>query len=398
MGEIYDAANKRFQRADFRVEGNQITLMFSPSNIGGSTHFDFVILVRKYQNSLLVFDKAPDAGHYTFQAEASIVKTSTSAQSYQRLPNIPMEFEHATVYYNQDNFERARDIGEAFEYAYAFLRKDFGQAPARRFTVYVYKTQSDLVEGLIEFSGFSRGTAEFFRDGGAPRPINCIMHVSPQFKWKNVAHELTHTYIEEYSGSAYRNIKWLDEGLAEYEAYKCMSEDPKHRQEAQAQRESALNTVNKLKSENALYPLGDLSTEGQWVKEMSAGKSNYIYAEAFLVVAYMISSQGMEKTKLILREVQNGATASEAVRTILGITQEELLERFKTASVSEIFSTKTMTFSTSISTSTTAISIASPSQEKQSIFETSVMTTIILAAAVGVATAVVLHRKKRSSA
>jgi len=57
-----------------KVHGNTIQLFWKPSDIGGSTFFDFVVLAGIYSDSgdsfgqLLSFDKAPKVGHYVFQS------------------------------------------------------------------------------------------------------------------------------------------------------------------------------------------------------------------------------------------------------------------------------------------------------------------------------------------
>ena len=329
-GQTFDGPKNSFHDITSQVAGNEIKLPFSPSDIGGSTNFDFTILVRKYgergaPNALLAFDKAPEKGHYTFQEGAVTIQTT----GYGELPIISMKFTHATVYYNQGNDERAKDIGEAFEYAYEYLQKDFPETPTQSFKIHVYRTQEDLVQGLIRYSGFSAAAAKFFESSGAPRPIGYVMHVSPQFNWHTVAHELTHTFIEKYSGRAFMNIKWLDEGLAEYEAWKCVSANPLHSQEEESFKSNALYTVNQLKNRDMIYPLSKLTTDEQWTREMSAGNSLNIYSQAYLVVSHLVSSYGMDKVKSILKEVQNGAPSSEAVKTVLGKTQSDILDEFK---------------------------------------------------------------------
>jgi hypothetical protein len=336
-GEIYDGLKNSFYGIDSYVADNQIKLTFSPEDICGSTCFDFVVLVRKYGNkgapdALLIFDKAPGEGHFRFEAGSV-----TYIPRVSELPNLSMKFDHAIVYYNQGNEERAKDIGEAFEYAYDFLQRDFSEAPSQDFKIYIYMTQEDLVEGLVQFSGFSRNSANFFRSGGAPRPIGYKMHVSPSFGWLEIAHELTHAFIEEFSGRSYVKIKWLDEGLADYEAWKCASSNPAHSKEADVLKTQALNIVQRLKTEGKLYSLNELATEEQWMREMASGHSEYIYSQSFLVVSYLVSSYGLDRTKEILKKVQDGRPASVAVKEVLGKTEAEILNEFTKASESEIF-------------------------------------------------------------
>jgi hypothetical protein len=63
-----------------QITFESIELIIDPSAIGGSTGFDFIVSVREYAKvgdpgSLMVFDKAPNVGHYSFVGG---VLTSTS--------------------------------------------------------------------------------------------------------------------------------------------------------------------------------------------------------------------------------------------------------------------------------------------------------------------------------
>jgi hypothetical protein len=60
--------------------------------------------------------------------------------------------------------------------------------------------------GFSSTAVFSAEAANRFKSGGAPRPINYVMHVAPGFDWHAVVHEYTHTIIEEISGTVYRSI------------------------------------------------------------------------------------------------------------------------------------------------------------------------------------------------
>ena len=98
-----------------------------------------------------------------------------------------------------------------------------GATLKQRLTVYVYNTQTDLVQGLQKHAGFGASPAAMFSQSGAPRLLKYIMHVSPGFGWHEIAHEYTQPVLEELSGEAYKSAKWLDEGLAGYMAYLTLS-------------------------------------------------------------------------------------------------------------------------------------------------------------------------------
>ena len=341
---MWPGGTRSTQKIDFKVDGATVEMRVDASGHSVPTAFDLVIAVRKYAepaDKLIVADKCPNEGHLTFfDGKLSLITVKPG------LPTEKLQTDHAVVFYNQGNDKYAKYVGQGFEYAYGALQQDFPITPARDFTIYVYLTQDDLVQGLIKFSGFSQESGEFFRQvGGAPRPINYVMHVGPGWDWVGVAHELTHTFIEEYSGRAYLKIKWFDEGLANYESWKCVSSNMEHSQEAESYREYNWKAFSDLKNTKGLFPLSQLSTEAQWEELMTA--SQPIYPEAFVVVTYLASTYGSSKIIPILEKVQNGTSESDAVRMVLGKTESDILEAVKNAPESAIFGTISTTTATS---------------------------------------------------
>jgi hypothetical protein len=72
----------------YEVNGNEITLGWLPSLIGGKTEFNFMVLVRRYgeggiSSALRVFDKAPNVGYYTLRAgEVTVVPEFPTASVF----------------------------------------------------------------------------------------------------------------------------------------------------------------------------------------------------------------------------------------------------------------------------------------------------------------------------
>jgi len=333
----------------------------------------------------------------SFTIEAAVQTTTTSALKPGQLLNLTMKFDHATIYYSQGNEERAADMGKAFEYGYTILQKDFPK-PSQRFKLYIYLSYDDLLQGLVTYGGFPPSSLDFYRKTGAvPRPVNYVMHVPPFFSWRHVAHELTHTFIEEYSGRAFLKIKWLDEGLAEYESWRCLLENSAHINEADSFKKQALSIVNQLKGRNALYPLSNLATENEWASWMQAGKSGDIYSQSYLVVSYVASVYGMDKITSLLTKVNAGATASDAVKAVIGKTQEELLEQFKNASESQIFGLQTTIVAVSTPTIPT-VTVTKESSTGTGVEPTSINSMYLIVAAIVIAAilaAVLSHQRKQ---
>ncbi len=92
-GQIWDGTTRKNSAASVPVQinGNQITLTFSPSDIGGSTDFYFVVLVRNQGGppdftQLLLFDKAPNTGYYEYKAGTLTLISGFSMQTTVQSP------------------------------------------------------------------------------------------------------------------------------------------------------------------------------------------------------------------------------------------------------------------------------------------------------------------------
>ncbi|MCW4033054.1 MAG: hypothetical protein NWF08_06635, partial [Candidatus Bathyarchaeota archaeon] len=190
--QIYNAPQNDWFGIDFEISGSEVKLIFTPSEIDGFTNFDFVVLVRKYSDrgvtdELIAFDKAPRKGHYTF--ETGLI--SDEVNESKGLPDLSIDFTHANIHYNKGNEERANETGEAFEYAFSCIQQDFSKNPTERLKVYVYRNQTDLVNGLVIYSGFTPSFAKLFENNSAPRPLGNTIHIGPQFDWHQITHEIT---------------------------------------------------------------------------------------------------------------------------------------------------------------------------------------------------------------
>jgi hypothetical protein len=324
--QLYDLNTRKSVDIEYTITDNIIELRWSRTFNEADT-FNFVVSTRKYgergaSTALILADKAPDEGYYNFPD--GYVQPPQPG-----LPTASLEATYATVFYNLGNGEIAREYGAAFDFAYAAIGKELGTYPKERFTLYVYLTQEDLVQGLQEFSGFSPGSAAYFKTGGAPRPINYIMHVSPGFNWHGIAHEYIHTILEEISGNAYKSVKWLDEGLAEYLAYSTVI-DTKYKESELSWGQSTLAAVQKALQEGKFLNLSSISTESQWSANHAVPEIYALqYAESYAVVTYLAQIYGVDKCVSILKLIHGGDTEEIAVQKALGVSLSQIEVDFK---------------------------------------------------------------------
>lgn len=313
------------QKIDFRLEGTLVEMRFDGSMVKSPAGFDFVFAVRKYvAGKMIVADKCPNEGYFTFSEGITSLVIMKPGQPTERL-----QTNHSIVYYNQGSDRRAKWYGEAFENAYVQVGIDLGAYPAQRFKLYVYLTQADLVLGLQLYSGFSVDEANYFKSSGAPRPINFIMHVAPGFDWHTITHEYTHAIIEELSGQVYRSIKWLDEGLAEYEAYTTVVKT-KYNETELLLKANAVRTVCDALDNGKLFSLIELSSETDWHNRLPGTPERALqYAEAWVLVDYLVVTYGAPKCKSILLAMKQGQGQDQAIQNVLGVSTTQLETNFK---------------------------------------------------------------------
>jgi hypothetical protein len=245
------------------------------------------------------------------------------------LPTEALQTAHAVVYYNRGNDEKARWYGEAFELGYSQVGTDLGAYPSRRFTLYLYLTREDLVAGLQQYSGFSADYANWYlRTGATPRPINYVMHVSPNFDWHNLVHEYTHTVMEEISGRVYQSIKWLDEGLAEYEAYVTVLKT-RYNQTEVSKKANAMRQVYAALDQGKIFSLGELSSDRDWSNRMGTDAGGLQYAEAWILVNYLATKYGSGKCMDILAAMKQSLSQELALQRELGTTMAQFETDFR---------------------------------------------------------------------
>lgn len=214
--------------------------------------------------------------------------------------------------------ERAQEIGQFYEKAYIGVGEDLGAYPSKKMKIYVYNSQKSLVQGLVRFNGFSYDSAKFFAKGGAPRPWNYTIHVPPHKDLSFIVHEYTHCVIEELSGKAYMSIKWLDEGLAEFEAYKL----------AQKERHWSCFLVKSSIESGDFIPLKKISSGQQW-HNIRRTKRTLMYSEALIAVDFFIKKYGIKNGVQVLKLVNKNYSQNKALKKTIGTNLKQFEKHMK---------------------------------------------------------------------
>jgi len=324
--EVIDLRDGRSTPLEYAKDGERLEIRFTSELIGKPERFDYTLAARGYgekgaSTAMQLADKAPDARHYRFP-EAKEVAVAPG------LPSVTLETANATLRYNPGDEARARWLGDAWEMGYAALDRQLGVHPKQKMTLDVYRTQQDLLQGLVTFGGFAPGSTGFFKTSGAPRPIRYEMHVPPDSGGRDLFHEYTHTLLEELSGKAYMSIKWLDEGLAEHLAQTTVLQTACN-DRALEWSQSKLSIVKQALSQGKLPRLKEISSESQWSQLARQGQTWLIYAEGYALVSHLVATRGLDPCLSVLKKMSQGLDQEAAVQAAFGEPLTQVEDEFR---------------------------------------------------------------------
>jgi hypothetical protein len=193
VAEIYNLITNKSNAVEYMIKDNTISLVV-PASVLPLEHFNFTAATCKWlaTGELVAADKAPNQGHYNMPKGYVYIKPG--------LPTLKLSstYNTVTVWYNEGNEERARWCAEAFEMAYSDVIDILHPPlPIPPYTLYVYASRVDLVEGLQIYSELSLDEALAYKDKGVPRPAVAntivggphIFHIPPDFDWRAIYHQ-----------------------------------------------------------------------------------------------------------------------------------------------------------------------------------------------------------------
>lgn len=318
-GMLLDILNNKYTKVASKITGDTLEVSFTWTLMQQIQSFDCVAAARKWVQSgsnqvLTVVDKTPAEGHYNMPKGYVYIQPG--------LPTASMVSTHAAIIFNQGNDDKAAWYGKAWEYAYSEIGKMLGAYPGQKYTLYIYRTQSDLVQGLQAYSQFNQSDASFFNSFGSPRPTGNMMHISPGFDWRSVIHLHVHAMMDTIVGTnIYRLIEWLDEGWADYLAYEILLES-ELKDSATTWHQSRVSVAKKALNENKWFKLSQISSSSDW--QTTGTGLDLAYAESYMVVSYIVSKYGADKCIAVFKHVGAGNSVIAAVEKELGVTLDQL--------------------------------------------------------------------------
>ncbi len=221
-----------------------------------------------------------------------------------------IQTDHFDVYFYDDAYDLAKFTAEELERSYTIVTDQLKYFVGRRIPVFVYNSHNDFLQNNIIWDVLSEGT-QGFTEVFKNRIVVHFMGSYEEFRHL-LHHELTHavTYDLLY-GQFFKSLLssrrlfslplWFAEGYAEY-------------------------------SSNGGWAMNaDMMVRDATVHEylQPPDYMGYLaYTEGFALVKYIADTYGMDKIGEILHRGKHLATMDKALKSTIGMDQEELFEKF----------------------------------------------------------------------
>ncbi len=216
-----------------------------------------------------------------------------------------------------DSETRQKYIEQEMQKCTANYNKMFKTIPPT-LSLYMYGTIYSFIQGIQDEFNFSRENAERFRNGGAPRPINNKQVLYPKMGGRSLCHEVLHHYAEANSSrQGLVNIKWFDEGSAQYFS-------------AQVYLMSLEQDLTYVRSNLAdIIPVEKMIKMEDWSMLFNDPASRKMsYAQATLMFDYFIKKFG-EQGYLLMLEKMKTKIPAQAFGEVTGMSFDEFFEGWK---------------------------------------------------------------------
>lgn len=236
----------------------------------------------------------------------------------------------ARIHFNGEQQELADRIGEVFDFARNAVGPRYGRVPTK-ILVYIYGSNEALAEGVRQSLGYSEKEAAAAVRVGVTEVKKGTFHAHRRIAnwddaiWHVLVDEYVHGVTEaRFGATPAQSATWIDEGLTSYLAHHALKE--KIPEFETRYLDWTQRTAFKALVFGQLPRLREISERQQWVSNINRSPEAWRneYAAADAAVFYIIENYGMGAVEAILAAVGKGMHYTEALRTILGVSIEEL--------------------------------------------------------------------------
>jgi len=244
------------------------------------------------------------------QVEAQETYFGKNKVQYRQFDWEYIQTDHFDIYYYDDAYELAKFTADELEHSYTIVTDQLKYFVGRRIPVFVYNSHNDFQQTNIIWNILSEGT-QGFTEVFKNRVVVHFMGSYEEYRHL-LHHELTHAVIYDLLyGQFFKSLLssrrlfslplWFAEGYAEYSS-------------------------NGGWTMNADMMVRDATVHGYL---RPPGYMGFLaYTEGFALVKYIVDTYGIDKLSEILHRGKHMTTMDKALKSTIGMNQEELFEKF----------------------------------------------------------------------
>lgn len=211
------------------------------------------------------------------------------------------------VRYSKEGARLSYDVRYYLQEAHRLLGQDFDYRPQYKITVLIYERKD------FEYIGdglWIKGTCGIY-DGKIRLPFIGADFTADQIRGI-IYHEYTHLLVNDISKR--KAPRWLDEGLAEYEAARYAKKD--------------MSLLKSAVHSNLLIPVKDLDLVFNDINSEDVTQRYLAYLESYTLANYLMKMYNKYKVCEILEEIGKGQSMESVMRDKLNVTVNEFEKRW----------------------------------------------------------------------
>lgn len=225
---------------------------------------------------------------------------------------VGMNTSHFTFYFHAQDERLMRSLIEESEEIRRQILEDLGIDFEEKIEVY-------LIPSSTEFQQYQPGVRIPSWSVGVAYPsLNLIIIKSPRTHRqgridlrKVFKHELTHVALSIAFKGREKVPRWLDEGLAMYEAKEWNF--------------SRVSTMTRAVLTDSLIPLSEITHSFP----DKVDRAELAYSESFYLISFLVSRYGKERFRRFIKDYSGGKGLSEVLMEVYGVRLGELEERWR---------------------------------------------------------------------
>lgn len=230
------------------------------------------------------------------------------------------------------------EIQRIFQQSLDFLGADLGVTLSRPVTIFVYGSQREIFEGLIDELAYSEAEARAIAAQAAYFVIGQRMFVNAGTslfldaprrvdRTRMVAHELAHITHNDLMGGGAVAPKWIREGFAVRMELRAADHFGFHASAEDAQ--GYVNLTRFALRQKELIPLTDLASARRWEDHIQREGSERVYAQSFAAVDYLMRTRGQPQMLAYFRAFRSSSDAAANFVGAFGVAVEAFDQEFQ---------------------------------------------------------------------